>query len=353
MKKRNDKNYSNKSFIYALTGAGIILAIAAITAVIFGQFIRMVNNLEKDSSESFDKHYIFVVGDNESEFWTQVYDAAYEQAKDDGIYLENIRESLNVNYSNEDLLRVAINSSADGIIYAGSNSDSVEKLINKAVANDIGVVVLHNDIEHSNRQCYIGVNNYELGQMDGSLILNLMPKEELADSSIAVLVSKDMSEGAANLVVLAMEDTLLEEIEEESLPNIELIKIDAKDTFSAEESIRNIFLTDGELPDIVVCLEGSYTQCAYQAVVDYNHVGDIKIIGYFTNEDILEGVERNIIFSTISVDTQKMGNSAILALEEYNEMGYTNSFLPIDMEIIDKQAAEKMLSALRQGEEEK
>ena len=352
MKYKNDNNHSTKSFRYILVGVGIMLAVAVITAVIFGQFIRMVNTLEKNSPNNFSEHYIFVVDENESGFWEQVYKSAYNQAKEDGIYLENIRESLTTNPSNEELLRIAINSSADGIIYAGNNSDKIERLINKAVDKGIGVVVLHNDIERSNRQCYVGVSNYELGKLDASLILKVMPEDGLADSSIAVLVNSDMSEGAANLVVLAMEEGLLEFMEEEDLPTIETIKIDAEDTFSAEESIRNLFLKDGDLYDIVVCLESSYTQCVYQAVIDYNHVGDIKIIGYFTDEDILEGIDRDIISSTISIDTQMMGKSAILAIEEYNEMGYTNSFLPVDMEVVDKSVAKRMLDKSRNEQKE-
>lgn len=326
-----------------VVGAVIMVVTAVVTALVFGRFIRIINNVEQGQREEYSSHYAFIVGDNENEFWDLVYEAARSKAAEDGIYLENIKDSLNINYSTEDLLRVAINSSVDGIIYAGNTSDEVVELIDNAVSRGIGVSVLHNDMEQSQRQCFVGVSNYELGQMDATQILSICGKENLSDCDIALLVSGQMSEGAVNLIILAIEDALLTEVDESDFPEIETIKIEAEDTFSVEEDIRNLFVEKENLPDIVVCLESSYTQCVYQAVVDYNHVGDVQIIGYFYNEDILEAIDKDIVFSTISIDTKEMGESAVVAIEEYNEYGYTNSFLPIEIEIVDKSNVKSLI----------
>lgn len=347
-------NYSNKSFRYMVIGIATMVAMALVTAITFGRFIVMINDVEKESDKFYEQHFVFVGEDVDSEFWNEVYVSAREQAEKDNIYLEDIKESLNVNYSNEDLLRVAINSSADGIIYAGSSDKEVAKLINKAVGKNIGVCVLHNDVDQSKRQCYVGVNNYELGQMYAYQVIKLLNSnnDKLEDSSLALLVSGEMSEGAVNLVILAIEDAFLEIVEEDNIPEIEVIRIDAEDTFSVEENIRNIFTTEEKLPDIVICLEGAYTQCVYQAVVDYNHVGEVNIIGYSSNNDIIDGIDKGIIFSTVSVDTAEMGQSSVLAIEEYNEMGYTNSFMPITMEIIDKEKASELIKKNMREEEQ-
>ena len=364
----NKNSYSNRSFRYMLTGAAIMIATALITAVIFGQFIKRVNAVEEGNGRTYDQHFVFVGEDIDSELWDQVYEAARAQAEKDNIYLEDIKESLKVNYSNEDLLRVAINSNVDGIIYVGSSSANTIKLINSAVDKGIGVCVLHNDVDKSRRQCYVGVNNYELGQIYAQQILQMKEYDELLENRIALLASGDMSEGAANLVILGMEDYFdiaaakaIGDTEdgqpatddEVAGPEIEVIKIDAADTFSVEEDIRNIFVTDEKLPDIMICLENAYTQCVYQAVVDYNHVGEVNIIGYFANDDILDAIDKQIIYSAVSVDTEEMGKSSILAIEELNEFGYTNSFMPVSMEIIGQQEAKALLrEAAREAEEE-
>lgn len=341
MKNSDRENIAGKSFRYMIVGMVVMIAVAIVTAVVFTIFIRNINLIEHYTSNvDYEKHYVFVDDVTDSEFWNEVYIAARQRAEEDGIYLENIRESLNTNYSSEDLLRVAINSSVDGIIYASKSSEKVVELINEASEKGVGVVILHNDIEQSARQCFVGVNNYELGQIYASQIYELLDGEK---KNVRLLVSSDMSEGAANLVTLGIEDYLLKEITEEELPEIEIERIEAEDTFSVEEEIRKIFLSEDELPDIMLCLEGIYTQYVYQAVVDYNHVGDVAIIGYFLDKDILDAIDKKIIYSTVSVDTLEMGSSCIEALEEYNELGYTNSFLPISMEIIDSKKAGTML----------
>lgn len=350
--EQSENSYSNKSFRIMVIGAMIMAAIAIVTAIIFVVFINTINMVEEstaDGYDGYDKHYVFIVDENSNGFWKQVYEAADASAKADKVYLEDIKNTLKVNFSNEELLRIAINSDVDGIIYAGSASMDAVKLINKAVKNGIGVVVLHNDIDKSKRQCYVGVNNYELGQVYASQILSMKKEDELRDTHVALITSAQMSEGAVNVIILAIEDTLKQSISEDNLPEISTIKINAEDTFSVEEEIRNFFLEKEGLPDVVVCLEGSYTQCVYQAVVDYNHVGDVSIIGYYENDDILEAIDKKIIYSTISVDTSEMGKSAIAALNEINEMGYTNSFTQVPMEIINKNQAAKILLQRRKA----
>jgi ribose transport system substrate-binding protein len=80
-----------------------------------------------------------------------------------------------------------------------------------------------------------------------------------------------------------------------------------------------------------------------QHIVDYNLVGQIQIVGYFSNDTILDAVDKQVIFSTISVDTTEMGRSCIQALYEYNNMGYTNSYLPVGIEVVDQAKAHQML----------
>jgi ribose transport system substrate-binding protein len=211
----------------------------------------------------------------------------------------------------------------------------------------IGVVVLQNDVETSKRQCYVGLNYYELGQMYALQIEKLINEENMENTSVDILVDGDMSEGASNLIVMAIEDYLREKgsdsDEEATLPEIVVTRIEAEDIFSAEESIRNIFLEKENLPDIMLCVNSVYTRCAYQAVVDYNLVGRIQIIGYFANATIIDAVDKKVIFSTISVDTDEMGKSCIQALYEYNNMGYTNSYLPVGIEVVDREKAKSIM----------
>lgn len=350
--------YSDKSFRFMIIGTLIMIAAAAFTGIVFRVITQTMQNVEQEETVTFDKHYAFVTDDSESDLWKEVFDAADEQAKEYNAYLEDLSVGLGRDYSAEELLRIAVNSKMDGIIYSGPAGKRVTELIDKAVDEGIGVVVLQNDVETSKRQCYVGLNYYELGQMYALQIDRLIDPEYMGEMTIDVLVDGDMAEGASNLIVMAIEDHIRERLgdneeEEYDLPEMVVTRIDAEDIFSAEESIRNIFLEKDSLPDIMLCVNGVYTRCACQAVVDYNLVGQIQIIGYFANDTILDAVDKQVISSTVSVDTNEMGRSSIQALYEYNSMGYTNSYLPVATEIVDQKKAHQMIEAKndRTGEE--
>ena len=335
----------------------IIMIVAAIfTGIVFHVIARSLKDVEQEETMDYERHYAFVAVDSESDFRKEIFESARAQAKEYNTYLEDIGSDLGKEYSAEEQLRIAVNSKMDGIVYSGSASEQVSELIDKAADEGIGVVVLQNDVETSKRQCYVGLNYYELGQMYALQIEKLLKNEDMPNTTVDILVDGDMSEGASNLIVMAIEDYLREkngEKKDYDLPEIFVTRIEAEDIFSAEESIRNIFLEKETLPNIMLCVNSVYTRCAYQAVVDYNLVGQIQIIGYFANDTILDAVDKQVIFSTISVDTNEMGKSCIQALYEYNNMGYTNSYLPVGIEVVDQAKAHQMLAEKSRRKEDK
>ena len=327
-----------------IVGTVIMIVAAVVTGIVFRVITKTMKSVEQEQAVDYDKHYAFIAEDSESDFWQEVFIASNEQALEYNAYLEDLGSGLGRDYSAQELLRIAVNSGMDGIVYSGGTNDKVRKLIDKAVDNGIGVVVLQNDVEASKRQCYVGLNYYELGQMYAIQVEKLIGDGDVKNTSVDILVDGDMSEGASNLIVMAIEDYLREQKGEDSVPEIVVTKIDAEDIFSAEERIRNIFLVKEDLPNIMLCVNSVYTRCAYQAVVDYNLVGQIQIVGYFANDTILDAVDKQVIFSTISIDTGEMGKSCIQALHEYTSMGYTNSYLPVGIEVVDQEKAHRILA---------
>ncbi len=340
-----------------IIGTAIMIVAAVATGITFHFITNTMQNIGPEEIVDYDRHYAFVAEDSESDFWQEVFASANEQAKEYNIYLEDLSTGLGRDSSTEDLLRIAVNSKMDGIVYSGGTNRRVSSLIDRAVDAGIGVVVLQNDVETSKRQCYVGLNYYELGQMYALQIEKLINEENMENTSVDILVDGDMSEGASNLIVMAIEDYLREKgsdsDEEATLPEIVVTRIEAEDIFSAEESIRNIFLEKENLPDIMLCVNSVYTRCAYQAVVDYNLVGRIQIIGYFANDTIIDAVDKQVIFSTISVDTDEMGKSCIQALYEYNNMGYTNSYLPVGIEVVDREKAKSIMEEKSKREDDR
>ena len=98
-----------------------------------------------------------------------------------------------------------------------------------------------------------------------------------------------------------------------------------------------------EIPDIIICLNELNTTCVYQAVVDYNRVGEVSILGYYDSDTIINAIDRNVIYATVSIDTRQMGEFCIDALREYYELGYTSQYFTADITLIDKNNVDQYL----------
>ena len=111
--------------------------------------------------------------------------------------------------------------------------------------------------------------------------------------------------------------------------------IDDSTTFTVEESIRNLFMQE-DVPDIIICLNELNTACVYQAVVDYNKVGEVRILGNYISDTILRGIYRSVIDATVTVDTEQLGRYCVDALAEYELLGNTSDYFAADITLIDK-----------------
>ena len=201
------KNISaNRAFRIMLTGFIIMLFVALFCAVYFSVKMKQVSEADARTYEIYDMHYVFIADNAEKEFWNEVYAAAVEEGEKENVYVERLGENLNVNYQTEDLLRIANNSSVDGIIFCGEDNEETVKLINEAVHKGIAVVSLRQDIEDSERQCFVGVNSYDLGLEYGKQILELAQQEEMLNPRICILADNTMSESKQNLITFAIRD---------------------------------------------------------------------------------------------------------------------------------------------------
>ncbi|MCQ2500608.1 MAG: substrate-binding domain-containing protein, partial [Lachnospiraceae bacterium] len=114
------------------------------------------------SPAEYSKHYALITGDSNEQFWSQVYESAKERAAEEGAYVEWFGKNLAVSYSVTDLTRMAVNASVDGIILQATDNEETKELIDRAVELGISVVTVLSDCQISNRQAYVGVNNYDV-----------------------------------------------------------------------------------------------------------------------------------------------------------------------------------------------
>ena len=65
-------------------------------------------------------------------------------------------------------------------------------------------------------------------------------------------------------------------------------------------------------------------------------VGEVEIFGYYMSPIISAAIDKNIIRSSIVIDTEQLGIRSVKALNEYKESGYVSEMYLIDTLLVTK-----------------
>lgn len=341
-KKTNKPNNSKTIVIAVFISIVLAIGITGLGMAYYKFMIDDIGGLDSQTYENYDKHYVLITRTDDDYFWNSVYHGAFEKGKELDIYVERFGSNLTIDYSVDQLLQMAILAKVDGIIVEANSSEETRKLINQAVEEEIPVVTVLEDSSQSRRQCFVGINNYNFGKEYGSQIL------EAGDSDTKkamVLLDSRTTDTSQNIILSGIKEKL-----DNASIEIETVAIDRENTFSSEEAIRDIIMDTENLPDTIICLNSIDTICAYQAVVDFNKVGEIDIIGYYNSIPVLTAIEKNIIYSTIAIDTEQMGAYSVQAIDEYEKTKRVSDYISVDTNLIGEKEAIRYLNI--QNEEE-
>lgn len=300
---------------------------------------------EETAGETYDRYYIMITREGKSAFWQSVYQGACERALEENVYVDWLGSDQLQGYSVEEQMEIAIASGVDGIIVTADENETLRKLIDRAAENGIPVVTLYGDNTQSARCSFVGVGGYNLGREYGRQALKIV-QERLADMTerpirVTLLVNSYANSLDQNIIYSGIQEAIEQE-RGDAVIEISLQSVDDTNAFSVEESVRDIFM-GGNVPDILICLNELNTTCAYQAVVDYNKVGVVSILGQYTSDTILNAIDRNVIYATVNIDTPQMGGFCIDALQEYHDLGYTSQYFTADISLITKDNVDEYL----------
>ncbi len=333
-------NKGNRGILIATVALGVLLAFTVVFSIIF--FYLRIRDTRKllagEESKIYDKYYVMITENSNTDFWKSVYSGACQEAERHNAYVELMGENLEVNLSKEDLLRIAINSNVDGIIIEGDDDKETLELLLQAKAADIPVVTVSDDNMESNRISYIGVSSYNMGKEYGNQLTQYVKNNVTEDNcDVLVLMDESFTTSSQSIILTAINEAI-ETANISDKVNIYSQVVSSGKDYAAEEEIRDIFVGENSHagPDVIICLSEKNTLCVYQTVVDYNKVGQVEIFGYYISPTIKSAIEKDIIKSTIVVDTKQMGRCSVEAMNEYMETGYVSGIYLIDADLITK-----------------
>lgn len=341
MKQNKEKKEGNLYKVAPTLLLALMIAVSILGIHVFRiQYDK--NNLQEETQElrKYGKYYAMITSDDRAGFWQSVYEGAQAEGDRLDAYVELFADNISSSYSMEQRMEIAIASDVDGIILEGTDDVVLKRTMEKAIDRGIPVVTLTKDIGDSNRISFVGISQYDLGQTYGKetvrLAQKMLSERENKNSSLNVtlLIGEKSDISGQNLLLSGIKEEIAKDSKLSKKVQIDTYAVDDSGAFTAEESIRDIFMSQDIKPDILICLNEIHTNCAYQAVIDYNRVGRTNIIGYYDSESILNAIEKEIIFSTISMDTSQMGYYCVNALNDYLNEGYVSDYYAVDTYVV-------------------
>lgn len=224
---------------------------------------------------------------------------------------------------------IAIESNVDGIILQAFDTISFDQTLQKANTRDIPVITIGTDIPAQEKVSFISNNQYRMGTQLGKLLKEYFENEKINSGTI-ILFQNDRIENSDK--ALAINEVLNDRF------NIQRIRND----LSADNALNTVGMTQSILKkydDIVsiICSNGEETLGTIQALKDQNMIHDIVVIGNDDYDEILDYVEREIIFATVVVENKRIGYEAIEEMVKYKNQEFVSQYRDINENILRRQ----------------
>ncbi|HJB28994.1 MAG TPA: substrate-binding domain-containing protein [Candidatus Blautia faecavium] len=323
----------NKEIFLMLSVIVIALLFIFVMSSYYGRIMESAEVAADELNQVYEYQYEMIVDNRNLTFWQDVYDNAREEALKNGAVLELKGLESGEAYDKADYMDMSIAAQVDGIILEYNGEEGIQEKIDEAVNAGIPVVTIVNDATQSLRQSFVGINDYQLGQVYGAQVANLLDGNT---ERVLVLLNWEQDLGQ-NQLYAQINSAVEKKNDGKRKIKIQSRNIMSQSQFDTEEEIRNIFQDPEGPPQILVCMDEVTTECAYQAMIDYNMVGEVKIIGYYTSKTIMDAVGKGLIPVTLSMNVEQIGTYSIEALTEYWEVGRANSYYSVDLDVITEE----------------
>jgi len=218
----------------------------------------------------------------------------------------------------------------DGIIvYPSIDEQSAQLELSEINKAGIPIVLIEHGLSDRSPWPFVGTNNFDLGKKIGELAgrNNDQPLQMAvvySEKSPGILSEKE-------LVEMGIRSALGER-------GIELLTVMVTDLnpLDAENLTYQILRNE---PDIntIVFTDTNDTLAATQVLIDMNLVGSVRIIGFGTDEPILDNIGKGIITGTIAVFPVEIGYNAVKVLKSLSDEGQSESYVDTGVEIITKE----------------
>ena len=292
-------------------------ALLVFSIVFFAAFLsphtRPQNQNEYNPSDNCLYHVIITGTYENQSFLSEVYKGASKLA---GAYKTvvdlYVPDSQADTQSLQNLLDYCSFLNADGIIFYLDSSDETPVLLHRQDAPSIPIITTGQFSPNLQQISYIGTNNWELGKKLADETSFFLPVGGI------VYIISESNDINSNTLISSIQSAL------GNNQTITTKVIDKVTTDLTIEGRNNIFIS----------LTEDDTIASAQLLAEKFDSFRYKLIGIGGNEVCQLYLQKGWIGELVSLDPEKIGETAIRELFEYRSKGYANSYVTADVKII-------------------
>ncbi|GAA0305248.1 ribose transport system substrate-binding protein [Gracilibacillus halotolerans] len=281
--------------------------IAAGLSIYYYQKLQ-INNKQMDEAVTFEAslpayHFALIGEERNHEYWRLVGEGAKELESEYDVFVEYEAPKRSNPDEQLKLVDMAIKSKVDGIIVQALN-DNFTPMINKAVNEGIPVITVDTDSPDSERNAYIGTDNYEAGRLAGEALVN----DTNGQATVGIITGnldnlhhqlrlqgfKDVVEDVEGIEIVAIEESNITRVEAEETAYSMLMEYENITAFYGTSSYNGL--------GIVAAADSLKKQ------------NDIYVITFDAIKQNIELLENGDIDAIVEQQPFEMGNQSIKVL---------------------------------------
>ena len=296
------------------------IALLVFSIVFYAAFLssraRIQNQNEYNLSDNCLYHVVITGTYENQSFLSDVYKGASKLAPSYKTIVDlHVPDSQAGTESLESLLDYCSFINADGIIAYIDSSDENFTVLTRSESPAIPLITTGQFAPSIQQISYIGINNWQLGKKIADEAQFL-----LSNGGNIYIIDDASGTNSSNLITSI----------QAALQDNQNITTNVIEQISPELSI------DGQ-NNIFISLTEEETISLAQILNEHFDINTYKLIGFGGNEVCQLYLQKGWIKELVSLDTEKIGETAIRELFEYRTKGYANSYITADVKISKSQ----------------
>lgn len=300
----------------------IIIALVTLSVMSLSK-INQVKLIETEDFEKYSYHLAVITDDTASYAYDKfISGVATTSEENDAIY--EVYHVGDLTY--DEVIDMAILTEVNGVILRLSDSGYAADGIAKLKEKGIMVVVTGSDVPDSSRDVYIGTNKFNLGRHAAALGIEAID----GNGKVGVILGSeylDVGAIATNNFINGVQDI----VSKNDAVELTTIKYSSE---KRAELLMDELLDEAASVDVLICTDPVDVNRILRVLVDRNKVGDVKIIASGDTVEIVDGISKKLIASSIVEDHVEIGSLATLHLVKVLSGERVSSYINVPFETI-------------------